>query len=133
MTDFGMLSKQLHTSSYLAYRVLGSAIERQEWDELTDWLRNGGGFELARNIHDLTVIFGAGDTSEEGLSVLVSPFGMKDCPGFETDQDWALLRSDSQPREAFTTLTKMYREEEPLSAELLEETKVIGSEVESRY
>jgi len=115
MTDFGMLSKQLHTSSYLAYRVLGSAIERQEWDELADWLRNGG------------------DTSEEGLSVLVSPFGMKDCPGFETDQDWALLRSDSQPREAFTTLTKMYREEEPLSAELLEETKVIGSEVESRY
>lgn len=133
MTDFGMLSKQLHTSSHLAYRVLGSAIERKQWDELTDWLRNGGGFELARNIQDLIVIFGAGDTSEEGLSVLVSPFGLKDCPGAETDQDWALLRSDSQPREAFTTLTKMYREEEPLSAELLEETKVIESEVVSRY
>jgi len=115
MTDFGMLSKQLQNEGRFAYRVIGHAIERGAWDELAAWTMNGA------------------DTSEQGLGALVGPAGLKDCPGRETDQDWSLFGDYSEPRPAFSELTRMYREEEPLSRELLDETNVIGHEVSSRY
>lgn len=116
LTDFGILSKHEQVASRYAYRAIGAAVERKDWSGLASWVASGG------------------DVSRPGLSLLVGPFGLKDCVGVETDDDWALEGpGEMQPRASFLELKRMYREEPPLTMALLSETAMINREIGVRY
>lgn len=116
LTDFGILSKHEQIANRYVYRAIGGAIEHKNWLGLSNWITSGG------------------DTSKIGLSLLVGPFGLKDCPEIESDNNWALeTQGESEPRASYNELMRMYREEQPLTASLVSETATITREVHVRY
>lgn len=115
LTDYGILSRHEQETNRLVYRALGGAIEREDYTGISNWRDSGA------------------DMTEPGLAGLIGPLGLKDCPGVETDVDWALTRDEGSLRFAFEALGKMYKEEPPLTRELLDETHVIEKEIGSRY